>query len=62
MGEARPLFKVDNTMTDQERIASLERRLREERVLRKKAEANAHRFHALMLAARIALINQKEQS
>ena len=62
MGEARPLFKVDHQMTDAERIASLERRLREERVLRKQAEANALRFHALMLKARVDLITEKART
>lgn len=59
MGEARPLFKINNAMADQEKIASLEHRLSEERVLRKAAEANALRFHALMLQARVNLITAK---
>lgn len=63
MGEARPLFKVDHAMTDEERIASLERRLLAERRLRKEAEhkledaeRNANRFHALLLQERISKI------
>ena len=65
MGTARPLAKL-NSMTDQERIASLERRLAraykakadaEQRA--KQAEENANRFHALMLKARIDLIKAK---
>lgn len=58
MGAARPLFKFDHAMTDAERIASLEKRLVKERVLRKQAEANARRFHAQMLRARIELITK----
>ncbi len=61
MGAARPLFKVDHAMSDAERIASLERRLANERDLRKAAEANARRFHALMLQARIELIRQEKK-
>jgi len=65
MGTARPLAKL-NSMTEQERIASLERRL--VRAYKAKADAekravaaeqNANRFHALMLKARIDLINAK---
>jgi hypothetical protein len=56
MGTARPLYKVDNAMSDAEKIVSLERRLVKERELRKAAEANALKFHALMLKARVDLI------
>jgi hypothetical protein len=59
MGEARPLYKVDHTMTDEERIASLEKRLRDERRQRKEAEANAKKFHALMLQARVAALPRR---
>lgn len=66
MGTARPLFKVKDA---DERCAQLERALEKERRLRKAAEAradladkNAKRFHALLLQARVALINQKEPS
>lgn len=50
---ARPLFKVAHAMSDSQRITSLESRLRTERRLRREAEANARRFHALLLAERI---------
>lgn len=53
MGTARPLFKVDHAMSDAQKIARLERRLKVERGLRLEAERNALRFHALLLAERI---------
>ena len=66
MGTARPLFKVKDV---DERVAQLEARLVVERRLRKAAEAradaadkNAKRFHALLLQARVALINRKDES
>lgn len=52
MGTARPLYKVDHAM-------SCEQKLAKERVLRKNAEANALRFHALLMEARVALIVAK---
>lgn len=55
---ARPLFKVDRDRT----ITDLKEQLAEERRLRVEAEANAKRFHALMLQARIALIRKKDES
>ena len=65
MGSARPLFKVDHAMSDAERIQRLEKRLQVERRLRKAAEdrarladANSKRFHALLLQARVELINR----
>lgn len=57
---ARPLFKLSNTMTDQQRIHSLQRRLAEEQQRRRTLETqlaaerqNTHRFHALLIAERI---------
>lgn len=75
VGEARPLFKADELgrlkqrvtflekrlRVDQAALAETERRLLVERELRAKAERNAKRFHAQVLAARIALVNAKRQ-
>lgn len=61
MGDARPLFKLDNQMTDAQKIASLERRLVKERELRKQAELNARRFHAMLLRERVAAIVAKHK-
>ncbi len=46
---ARPLFKLD---ADQ-KIRRLERMLANERRLRKEAEENTRKFHALLIAERI---------
>jgi len=56
MAAARPLYKTDEVARMRERIARLERALDTERQLRKQAELNASRFHALMLKARVDLI------
>ena len=58
MGEARPLYKVDADT----RVARLHAALKKERQLRKEAEANAMRFHALLIKARVDLIQAKAQS
>ena len=54
MGSARPLFRLLERDT---RIAKLKAEfkaeIRKERQLRKDAEANAKRFHAMLIAERI---------
>ncbi len=62
MGAARPLYKTDTEARRRERIVRLERMLEDERRLRRDAERNAKRFHALMLAARVALIRQEKNT
>ncbi len=64
---ARPLFKVKNSMSDADRIASLERRLTAEIVRRKRLQAQydeavrqISRFHALLIAERIRNLSRKE--
>ncbi len=66
MGEARPLYKIDHTITDAQKVVRLEKRLAVERRLRKNAEdrvrlaeANSKRFHALLIQARVELINRE---
>lgn len=56
MGTARPLFKVDRFHDLEARVVRLEKQLEHERALRKDAEKNAARFHALMLQARVNLL------
>lgn len=62
MAAARPLHKADVEARQAEIIGRLRKRLETERGLRKQAELNAARFHALMLQARVALIVKKDQS
>lgn len=57
---ARPLYKVDSTVSDADRVKNLERRLETERRRRLAAEADARaahlntsRMHALLIAERI---------
>lgn len=68
MGEARPLYKLDHTLPDKEQITRLKRRLEVERRLRRNAEdkaqlaeANSKRFHALLIQARVELINRENR-
>jgi hypothetical protein len=65
---ARPLYKLDHTITDKEQVARLKRRLEVERRLRRaaearavQAEANSKRFHALLIQARVELINRGDR-
>lgn len=63
MGDARPLAKLasaDYRIRDQ-RVKRLRAQLEKERQLRKEAEANVKRFHALLIQARVALIQAKHQ-
>ena len=63
MGDARPLAKLaaaDYRVRDQ-RVKRLRAELEKERQLRKEAEANVMRFHALLIKARVDLINAKHQ-
>jgi hypothetical protein len=53
---ARPLHKADELRRCQERIRRLEGMLAKEKQARLNAEGNARRFHAMMLKARIELI------
>ena len=64
---ARPLYKVDHSVSDADRIANLERRLATEHERRiaaeqsvREAERNASKFHALLLAERIKHLPAKE--
>ncbi len=56
---ARPLYKTDELARLSERVVRLENQLAAEREWRKQAQLNASRFHALMMQARIALIERK---
>lgn len=57
---ARPLFKVDNAMSDSDRIGNLERRLATEREKRIAAEANAKKWRALLLREQVKHLPAKE--
>jgi hypothetical protein len=59
MGTARPLHKTDVDARLRERVLRLEAALAAERDMRREAELNAKRFHALMLQARIALLPKR---
>lgn len=66
---ARPLYKVNNSVSPADRIANLERRLLTENEKRLAAEAraraaekNAARFHALLLAERIKHLPERKPS
>ena len=64
---ARPLYKVNNSVSDSDRIASLERRLSAETARRKRSDAKydeavrqISRFHALLIAERIRHLQRKD--
>lgn len=66
---ARPLYKVDHSVSDADRIANLERRLMTENEKRLSAEAEAEKWkqqsakwHALLLKEQIQNTPKREKS